>query len=103
MHTGTSTPKRTTEGERPRSLDRSMDLVLEGLRQHRPPGQVCREAGVSPERYRQWQQLMDAARNDVAGVGAERGVMQDHIAQLEAENGNLQRQVKLYRSLCVDD
>ena len=102
MRTRTSTPKRTTEGERPRSLDRSMDLVLEGLRQHRPPGQVCRQAGVSPERYRKWQQLMDAARDD-AGVGAERGVMQDQIARLEAENGNLQRQVKLYRSLCVDD
>jgi len=103
MRTGTSTPKCTAEGERPRPLDRSMDLILEGLRQHRPPGQVCREAGVSPERYRQWQQLMDAARDDAAGVGAERGAMQDHIARLEAENGNLQRQVKLYRSLCVDD
>jgi Transposase len=75
--------------------DRKFSLVLNGLCEHRPAEEVCQEANIPVALYRQWQQQITQA--DTAGA------LENRIAQLEAENANLLRQVRIYRGLCIED
>lgn len=85
-------------------IERKINLVLEGLRGHRPVTQLCREAGISPTRYYQWrQQVLDAARVGLVHPEAERHALEQRVQQLEAENAHLQARVRIFQDLCVAD
>jgi transposase-like protein len=82
--------------------DRKVDLVLEGLRDHRPLTDLCREAGISPVRYCQWRdQFIDAGRAGLVYSGAEANTLEERVKQLEAENTSLQRQLRILQELCL--
>jgi transposase-like protein len=84
--------------------DRKIDLVLGGLRGHRPVTQLCREAGISPSRYYQWlQEFIDAARVGLAHPEAEQHALEERIQQLEAENARLRQRAQIFQELCVAD
>jgi len=85
-------------------VDRKVNLVIEGLRGQQPVTQLCREAGVSTAHYYRWrQQFLDAARAGLAEPETAPGILKERIQQLEAENASLQRQIQIYRELCVAD
>jgi transposase-like protein len=85
-------------------IDRKLDIVLERMRGNRPVRELCREAGISPTSYYQWQhQIIDAARTGLAHPEAENWALKERIRQLEAENAGLQRQVRLLRELAIAD
>lgn len=82
--------------------DRKVDLVLEGLRDHRPLTDLCREAGISPVRYCQWRdQFIDAGRAGLVYSGAEANTLEERVKQLEAENTGLRRQLQILQELCL--
>jgi len=84
--------------------DIKIDLVLNGLQEHRPVGEVCREAGISPSRYRKWlQQVVDAARDGLAHPETEHRALQDRVRQLEAENTLLKRRLRIFQDVCMAD
>ncbi len=82
--------------------DRKVDLVLEGLSDHRPLTDLCREAGISPVRFRQWRdQFVDAGRAGLIYSEAKSDTLEERVKQLEAENAGLRRQVKILQELCL--
>ncbi len=84
------------------SADLKVNLVLEGLRKERPIAELCREAGISTTSYYQWRrQVIDAARDSLAHPEVNRRMLEERIAQLEAENCSLQRQVRILQELCL--
>jgi transposase-like protein len=86
------------------SVDRKLDMVFKGMREHRPVRELCREAGISPTSYYHWQhQVMDAARTGLAHPETENEALKNHIRQLEAENASLRRQLCFLKELCVQD
>jgi len=87
-----------------RQVDRKVEVVLEGLRKHRPVKEICREAGISPTSYYHWQhQVIDAARTGIAHPEYENWALKEHLRELEAENASLRRQVRVLKELCVAD
>ena len=96
--------RKTRVANQPRSVDRRLDVVLKGMREHRPVRELCREAGISKTSYYHWQhQVLDAARTGLAHPEAENQALKEHIRQLEAENASLQRHVRFFNELCVKD
>ncbi len=85
-------------------VDRKLDIVLEGMRKQRSVREICREAGISLTSYYHWQhQVIEAARTGIAHPEYENLALKEHIRQLEAENANLQRQLRVFQELCVAD
>ncbi len=85
-------------------VDRKLDVVLKGMREHRPVKELCHEAGISPTSYYHWQnQVIDAARTGLAHPEAENQALKERIRQLEAENARLTQQVRLLKDLCIAD
>jgi transposase-like protein len=85
-------------------VDRKLDVVMKGMRSHRPVRELCREVGISPTSYYHWQQqVLDAARTGLAHPASESDALKERIRQLEAENTNLRRQVNILTELCVQD
>jgi transposase-like protein len=90
--------------KQPSPVDRKLDIVLEGMRKQRSVREICREAGISLTRYYHWQhQVIEAARTGIAHPEYENLALKEHIRQLEAENANLQRQLRVLQELCVAD
>ncbi len=88
----------------PWSVDRKVDLVLQGLLGRRPVTELCREAGVSSTCYYQWRQkFIHAAQAGLACPEAERCKLEERIRQLEAENASLQQRVRVLQDLCLAD
>jgi transposase-like protein len=88
----------------PWPVDRKIELVLEGLRGHRPVTELCREAGISTARYYQWrQQFLDAGRAGLASAEAQHNKLEERIRQLEAENASLQTRVRIFQDVCLAD
>lgn len=85
----------TRKARLPVAFDRKFSLVLNGLCEHRPAEEVCQEANIPVALYRQWQQQITTADTVSA--------LEKRIEQLGAENATLQRQVRIYRGLCVED
>ncbi len=84
--------------------DIKVDVVLEGLRGHRPVVDLCREAGISPSRYYQWrQQVIGAARDGLAYPRAEHRALEERVRQLEAENTLLKRRLQIFQDVCMAD
>jgi transposase-like protein len=82
--------------------DRKIDLVLEGLRGHRPITELCREAGISTAQYYLWrQQFLNAGRAGLAHSEAEHRLLEERIQQLEAENASLQTRVRIFQDVCL--
>jgi len=99
-----STPSTYKIDKHPWPIDRKLDVVLEGLRKRRSIREICREAGISPASYYQWQQqIIEAARTGIAHPEQENWALKEHIRQLEAENANLRRQVRILGELCIAD
>jgi len=85
-------------------VERKIDLILEGLRRHRPVTELCREAGISPTRYYRWrEQFVDAARTGLVHPETKRRTLEERIQQLEAENARLRQQVHIFQDLCTAD
>ena len=95
--------KRVNEAMKPPSpADRKAKLVLEGLEGRRPVIELCREAGISPSRYRQWrEQFIDAGRASLAGTASENCTPEERVKQLEAENAKLRREMRILQELCL--
>ena len=87
----------------PMAFDRTISLVLNGLCERRPAEEVCREAGISLTLYRQWQQQITQAASVRAAHANSDSTLEKRIAQLEAENADLQQQIRIYRGLCIED
>ena len=95
----TPTPKKQSKLAALWPAERKITLVLEGLRRRRPVTTLCREAGISPKIYYQWQhQAIDAAR-----VGLDHPDVERQLQQLEAENASLRQQVRVFQDLCIAD
>ena len=85
-------------------VDRKINLVIEGLRGHRPVAQLCREAGISTAHYYRWRQrFLDAARAGLTDSEAASGTLQERIQQLEAENASLRIKMQIFQDVCVAD
>jgi len=83
-------------------VDRKVNLVLEGLSGHRPVTELCREAGISPVRFCQWRdQFIDAGRAGLAYTDTDPNTLEERVRQLEAENANLRRQLRVLQELCL--
>jgi transposase-like protein len=87
----------------PWPVDRKLELVLEGLRGHRPITELCREAGISTARYYQWRQQFLAAGRAGLGAEAQHNNLEERIQQLEAENASLQTRVRIFQDVCLAD
>jgi transposase-like protein len=82
-------------------IDRKVNLILDGLSGRRPVTEICREAGISPVRYRQWQeQFIEAGQASLAPQG-EGESLEERVRLLEAENGRLRREVQVLQELCL--
>ena len=90
--------------KQPWSLERRINLVVEGLQGHRSIAELCRDVGISPSRYYQWrQQVIDAARAGLTHPQEERQALEERVQRLEAENASLQRRLRIMQDLCVAD
>jgi putative transposase len=88
----------------PWPVERKIELVLEGLRGHRPVTELCREAGISTARYYQWrQQFLDAGRAGLARAEAQNDKLEERVRLLEAENASLQMRVRIFQDVCLAD
>ena len=104
MTTAIPASQQSHEIGRPLPVDRIVDLLLEGMRGHRPVTEICREAGVSPARYYRWrQQFVNAGRAGLLEPEHNRQVLEERIRQLEAENSRLQTHMRIFRDMCVAD
>jgi transposase-like protein len=84
------------------SVDHKVDWVLKGLSGRSSVTEICREAGVSPVNYCQWRdQFLDAGRACLACNDLDDCTLEERARQLEIENANLRRQLKILRELCL--
>ena len=86
------------------SVERKLNVVLEGMRTKRPVREICREMGISPTSFYHWQhQVIEAARTGIAHPEYENLALKEQIRELEAENAGLRRQLRVLKELCVAD
>ena len=86
------------------SVERKLNVVLEGMRKNRPVRAICREMGISPTSFYHWQhQVIEAARTGIAHPEYENLALKEQIRELEAENAGLRRQLRVLKELCVAD
>ncbi|MBN1890519.1 MAG: transposase [Thermoflexales bacterium] len=98
MHTATQLS--TSSGHWP--IDRKVNLILDGLSGRRPVTELCREAGISPVRYRQWQdQFIEAGQASLAHPQGEDQSLEERVRSLEAENSRLRRELRILHELCL--
>jgi transposase-like protein len=82
--------------------ERKTKLILEEFDEHRPICDICREAGISPVRYRQWrEQFIDAGQASFALRENENHSLEEQVRQLKTENASLQRQLRILQELCL--
>jgi transposase-like protein len=98
------TNRKSEAANQARLADRKLEVVMKGMRSHRPVRELCRKAGISPTSYYHWQhQVIDAARTGLAHPAFENEALKERIRQLEAENASLRQQVSIFTELCVQD
>lgn len=86
------------------SAERKIELILEGLRGHRPVAELCHHAGISRACYYRWRhQFMDAAWMGLDHSEAANNVLEERLQLLEAENVSLRMRAQLFQELCVVD
>ena len=84
--------------------DRKAELVLEGLRGHRPIAELCREAGISTTLYYHWrQECLDAWRAGFTQAEADSRKLEERIRQLEVENASLEMRLRLFEDVALAD
>ncbi len=86
------------------TLERKVALVLEGLRGFQPVAVLCREAGISASRYYQWRaRFLEGGRDALAQSEVERGNLEEHMHQLEAENSRLRVEKEIILGAAIED
>ncbi len=89
---------------RPWSAERKTELILEGLRGHRPVAALCRQAGISRTCYYRWRhQFLDAGGLGLGRSETESYTLKERIQYLEAENVSLRVRTRLFQELCMAD
>ena len=84
--------------------ERKAELVLEGLRGHRPVAELCREAGISTTRYYHWrQECLDSWRAGFTYAEADSHRLEERIRQLEVENASLEMRLRLFEDVALAD
>jgi len=84
--------------------DRKAELVLEGLRGHRPIVELCREAGISTTLYYQWrQECLDSWRAGFTHAEADSRELEERVRQLEVENASLEMRLRVFQDVALAD
>lgn len=102
--TSASARQNTNHANRMLSVDQKVNLVLEGLSSRRSTAVPCGEAGTNRARSYHWkQQYTNAGRVGFVDAPADTRELEKRIQQLEAENAQLEKAVRIFRDMSVAD